>query len=318
MSPIIERFLEMLSAERGVSHNTDAAYKADLEQLSLALSPINLEDAEYRDLTKYIQSLNKSGFAARTIARKISAIRQFYKFLMEEKIIRINPAELLETPNLGKPLPRFLTEEEVEAMLELAASDSDLKSLRLAAMLELLYSSGMRVSELLSLKAADVLENNYISAANIDANLKIREVIAITGKGNKERVAVVNASAADKLLKYMAQIDYATSTVLFPSPRNPQKALTRQQFFLDLKALALKCNIDPEKVSPHVLRHSFATHLLSRGADLRILQELLGHSDISTTEVYTHIDGKRLKKIVFDNHPLGVKPTKKHGNSGAF
>jgi integrase/recombinase XerD len=233
-------------------------------------------------------SLQTSGLSARTAARRLSALRQFHLFLLREGFRSDDPTAQLDTPRLPKPLPKFLSEADIEALLT-AASDRPGRSGVLArAALELLYATGMRISELLSVPR---------TALGAKA-----EAMIIKGKGGKERLVPLSGPAKEAASALMAATE-VQSRFLFPG-RDPRKPLTRQAFFLLLKQVALAAGLDPALVSPHVLRHSFATHMLSRGADLRSLQMLLGHSDISTVEIYTHTQAERLRKAVEEGHPL--------------
>jgi integrase/recombinase XerD len=226
--------------------------------------------------------------SARTAARRLSALRQFHLFLLRESVRTDDPTSQLDTPRLPKPLPKFLAEPEVDALLEAAARKPGRPGALGRAALELLYATGMRVSELLSLPR---------SALGAKA-----EVMIIKGKGSKERMVPLSRAAREAAAGLLAMTE-TDSRWLFPG-RDPKRPLTRQAFFLLLKQIALEAGLDPVRVSPHVLRHSFASHMLARGADLRSLQMLLGHADISTVQIYTHIQTERLRKLVEDHHPL--------------
>jgi len=296
----IESFSEMISAERGCSKNTIESYKRDLHDL---LQYLNLEKhktdftkVSSKDLQDYIIYKSKNKLGARSIARQISAIRQFFLFLYSEGERKDNPAMELEFPKIANPLPKYLSYDEVEKLIEYAHLGNSPRDLRLAAMMEILYASGLRVTELITLQKNAVQEKNG------------RYFLIATGKGNKERIAPLNKSSVAAIENYKQirkkfRIRKEDDKWLFPS-KSKLGHITRQQIGLILKQLATDCNIDVERISPHILRHSFASHLLNKGIDLRVLQELLGHSDISTTQIYTHIADDRLKEIVFNMHPL--------------
>jgi integrase/recombinase XerD len=238
-------------------------------------------------------SLHANGLSARTAARRLSALRQFHLFLFREGERGDDPTSQIDTPRLPKPLPKFLAESEVDALLQAAGRKPGRPGALGRAALELLYATGMRVSELLSLPRA---------ALGAKA-----EVMIIKGKGSKERMVPLS-EAAKQAASALLAVTEAKSRFLFPG-RDPRQALSRQACFLILKQIALEAGLDPERVSPHVLRHSFASHMLARGADLRSLQMLLGHADISTVEIYTHIQTERLRKVVADHHPLSETST---------
>lgn len=302
----VEQFIEMMVAERGASANTVAAYQRDLfdfliyiEKAGDSLTAIPREKVE-----AFLAGLSKAGLSAQTVARKLSALRQLFQFMYTEKLRADNPTATLETPRMGKRLPQTLTVEDMKGLLEAARADSSPKGLRLQAMVELMYGAGLRVSELVGLKLSALQAKE--GATKIDTDF-----LLVRGKGNKERLVPVHGRAREALSNYLAvrpqfMQEKKASPWLFPYHR-ADGYLTRQQFGVLLKELAVKANIDPEKLSPHTLRHSFASHLLEGGADLRVIQELLGHSDISTTQIYTHVAGERLKKLVQENHPLAKK-----------
>jgi len=306
----VEQFLEMMAAERGASKNTLAAYRRDLGDFvafaDKKKSP--LTHIARSSIETFLATLGSSGMSPQTVARKLSALRQLFAFLYTEKLRADNPAATLETPKLAKRLPKTLGEGDIAALIRAAAADSTPAGLRLQAMLELMYGAGLRVSELVSLK---------LSALQVKEGGKKVETdfLLVTGKGNKERLVPVHARAREALSRYLeirqvfipgAEEKRKSSPYLFPYER-AEGYITRQQFGVMVKALAVKAGIDPEKISPHTLRHSFASHLLEGGADLRVIQELLGHSDISTTQIYTHVAGERLKKLVSEKHPLARK-----------
>ncbi len=299
MDNIIEQFLDAIAAEKGASQNTLASYRHDLSNLSLFLSNNTtcITNASSDDLEAYMQSLFTAGFAGKTAARRMSSIRQFYKFLCLENMRKDNPALRLESPRQGKILPKYLSEAEVEALLTSAHQDESAEGLRLAAMLEIMYASGMRVTELISLPM------DIIQQSNKDKNL--RKVLIIKGKGRKERMVILNNSALQALDKYLLSRAAIKTQGRYLSPSNSKAGyITRQRFFQLIKQLATNIGIDNTKVSPHVIRHSFASHLLHNGANLRVLQELLGHSDISSTQIYTHVLNEKMMQLVQEKHPL--------------
>lgn len=290
MDPRVDAFLEMLTVERGAARNTIELYGRDLDEFATfaASRGFSATAADAETCRSYMASLHARGLSARTAARRLSALRQFHLFLLKEAVRSDDPTSTLDTPRLPQPLPKFLSELEVDALLEAAAQKPGRPGALVRTVLELLYATGMRVSELLSLPRA---------ALGAKA-----EVMIIRGKGDKERMVPLSQAAKDAAVALLAATE-ARSPWLFPG-RDPKRPLTRQAFFLLLKQIALTAGIDPERVSPHVLRHSFASHMLARGADLRSLQMLLGHADISTVQIYTHIQTERLRKVVEEHHPL--------------
>lgn len=301
---LIELFLDMLAAERGAGENTVAAYRNDLEDLSahLRAQRVALIDADTDDLRGFLKSLDERGFKASSLARRLSATRQLYRFLYAEGKRGDDPAAVLEGPKRSRPLPKVLSIKEVDGLLVQARSNAEnndqpaaqrLRAARLLCLLEVVYATGLRVSELVALPA---------SAARRD-----QRMLVVRGKGGKERLVPLNQAAKRAMAEYLslraeAKAD-ASSKWLFPS-FGESGHLTRQHFARDLKALGAACGIDGTRLSPHVLRHAFASHLLHNGADLRVVQTLLGHADISTTQIYTHVLEERLKSLVRDLHPL--------------
>ncbi len=277
----------MLAAERGAAANTLAAYRRDLAAAEEALGDLALADGNS------LAALGDawSGLAASSLARRCSALRQFYGFLVDEGLRADDPSPALPKPRTRRPLPRLLSHEEVERFLataeaEAAAERSD--AVRLLALLELLYGSGLRATELVSLPLAAVPRD--------------APFLHVTGKGGQQRMVPVSGRARTVLSRWLA-VRRGTSKFLFPSS-GESGHLTRVRLFQLLRALAVRAEIDPTRVSPHVLRHAFATHLLEGGADLRVLQMLLGHADIATTQIYTHVDSARLVALVNARHPL--------------
>lgn len=280
----IDVFLEALSAERGRAGNTLVSYGSDLRAADSAL-PGGLMGATADDLAAYLARLPDK---ASSIARKASALRGFYKFLMLEKIIDKNPAAGLEPPKREKLLPKLLTMEEIDLIISSAGDTRN--ATRLRAMIELLYASGLRVSELCTLPVTAIMPGRLL----------------VHGKGAKERMVPMHAGAERALAKWMAVRDAPDSKYVFPS-RGASGHITRDGFFKILKKCAMLAGIDPTRVSPHVLRHSFASHLLAGGANLRAIQTMLGHEDISTTQIYTHVMPEHLIETVQNCHPLGNK-----------
>ncbi len=292
----IESFLEALLAERGVAANTLAAYQRDLFAFKNFLKTPILE-ADKQAFKSYLTTLNQQGIKASSQARKISALKQFYKFLVQDNIRTDNPTESLTSPKLGRTLPKILTEEEALALITAAQKLPSNEGTRLLCLVELLYATGMRVSELVSLKLSNISEEI--------------ETLHLTGKGNKQRIVPIAPTAKQAMLNYLKNrqvfiVKGKTSPYLFPS-RSKSGYLTRQRFGQILKHLALQANIDSARLSPHVLRHAFATHMIAGGADLRSVQKLLGHADIATTQIYTHVQDERLAEIVRKHHPLAHK-----------
>ncbi len=280
----------MLAAERGAARNTLHAYAADLAEFAAyaagrGQSPAGADDAT---LHAYLASLADAGLSARTAARRLSALRQFHRFLAREEIRRDDPTALLDTPRLPRTLPKYLSESEVDALLAATGKRPPSQALLARAALETLYATGLRVSELLALPRA---------ALSGDA-----AVLMIRGKGGRDRIVALSEAARSAAAAMVAARE-APGRWLFPG-RDPRHAMTRQGFAKLLKEVALAAGIDPARVSPHVLRHSFASHMLARGADLRSLQLLLGHADIATTQIYTHVLAERLQRLVEQHHPL--------------
>jgi integrase/recombinase XerD len=286
----IEAFLEMLAAERGAARNTIAAYHADLKDFSRHLGArSNTADKVAPALiSEYLASMEKSKAAERTQARRLSALRQFFLFLMKEGIRPDNPTADMSAPKLPRSLPKYLSEGEVDALLRTAADWASPSGIKANAGLEILYATGLRVSELLTLP--------------VDSLSTHGDILIVKGKGGRERM--VPLSDAAKTAASRLRLGTSKPGRFLFAGRDRRFAMTRQGFALLLKEVAARANIDPARLSPHVLRHSFATHLLSRGADLRSLQKLLGHADITTTQIYTHILAERLDQLVKAHHPL--------------
>lgn len=300
----LDSFLEMLLAEKGSSKNTIDSYKTDLKKFQNFLGKQESTKAKSNDIRNYIIHLSRQNLKPRSIARNLAVLRQFFKFLVSENIRKDNPSLLISAPKEEKNLPKFLSSEDITLLFSTLGKSEDKEQVRLSAMIELLYASGMRVTELVTLELSSILYDQK--------NDVIKPYIIIYGKGNKERMVAINKSAILALKKYLIirerffPNNRKNSKWLFPSS-STNSSITRQRFGQLLKELALKSGLDPEKISPHVLRHSFATHLLEKGADLRVIQELLGHSDISTTQIYTHIQKQKLKSVIEKHHPLAKR-----------
>lgn len=301
----LARFMDMLSAEKGAAANTLTAYRTDLSALGtfLAERRLDFRGANADDLTAYLAHLDRIGLAVSSRARRISAIKQFYRFLAAEGLRADDPAVLLEGPRSRPPLPKTLSVAEVDLLLStakarrLSAEGRERKrALRLHCLLEILYATGMRVSELVALPRAALAGDHRI--------------LTIRGKGGRERIVPLNRPAIEALRAYLQEMFAQSGSAadacavwLFPSWGRAGH-LTRQRLAQELKALGREAGLDPAKLSPHVLRHAFASHLLERGADLRAVQKLLGHADISTTQIYTHVLEDRLREILHTHHPL--------------
>ncbi len=299
---LVELFLDMLASERGGAKNTLAAYARDLEDLSsfLAAKRRTVATATTSDLRGYLGDLAERSFKPASVARRLSAIRQLYRFLYAENHRRDDPAAILEGPKRGRPLPKVLAVSEVDRLIaaaRAAAAEGEprerLRGQRLYCLLELLYATGLRISELVSLPASAARRNE--------------RMLIVRGKGGKERVVPLNEAARSAMRDYAAMLaevlEPQPSKWLFPS-FGETGHLTRQHVGRELKSLAAAAGLRAAQVSPHVLRHAFASHLLHNGADLRVVQTLLGHADISTTQIYTHVLDDRLKSLVRDLHPL--------------
>ncbi|HWA17423.1 MAG TPA: site-specific tyrosine recombinase XerD [Devosia sp.] len=297
---LVDSFLEMMSAERGAARNTIEAYRRDLSDYAghLAGKAKTARTASREDVVSYLASLDAHGLAASSAARRLSAIRQFHKFLCADQVRADDPTRIVASPRARRPLPNVLSVNEVDTLLVTAEAEATADvtpvkkqaALRLYVLLELLYATGMRVSELVSLRRGAVMR---------DASF-----LTIQGKGNKERIVPVNDRARDAIKAWVSTLE--PGPWLFPAS-GEDGYLSRQVFARDLKALAGRAGISSARVAPHVLRHAFASHLLQGGADLRVVQTLLGHADISTTQIYTHVLDEKLRALVESHHPLADK-----------
>lgn len=296
--------MEMMSAERGASRNTLSSYERDLARYGLHLRNSNnsFSSADADHIRSHLSCLSKDGLSASSQARHLSAIRQFHKFLFAEGIRSDDPSGTVDSPKPGRPLPKTLSMEDVDQLIGLAQSLAEntkgtlkkkIRAARLYALIEMLYATGLRVSELVSLSA---------SAAKTSGRF-----LTITGKGGRERIVPLSETAKQAIGKYTGLVVTGgaglDSGYLFPAS-SAKGHYTRQAFARDLKDLAIQAGLDGSRISPHVMRHAFASHLLQNGADLRSVQQLLGHADISTTQIYTHVLDERLKKLVEQHHPL--------------
>jgi len=304
---LISQFLEMLAAEKGAADNTLQAYRRDLDDFVRYLAARNqtLPVVVPADISAYLRAISEDGLAPASRARRLSAIRQLFKFLASEGLIAEDPAHGLAGPKKARSLPKTLSVAEVDRLIETAhariepAKGRDrVRALRLYALIEMLYATGMRVSELVTLPRTVLAGDG--------------RVLAIKGKGGRERLVPLNQAARAALERYL-NVGFEDGVApmlptkwLFAS-RGAEGHLTRQRLGQELKELATEAGLDPERVSPHVLRHAFASHLLDRGADLRSVQQLLGHADISTTQIYSHVREERLKKLVVEHHPLAQR-----------
>ena len=297
-SHLVGAFLEMMSAERGAAKNTIDAYRRDLTDYAGFLTrrgktPL---DSDRQDVTAYLDGLYAQGLAAASSARRLSAVRQFHQFLCADNLRGEDPTRIVASPKSRRALPKVLSVAEVDRLLTSAEATANAEgtpgekagALRLYVLLELLYATGMRVSELVSLRRAAVMRDTSF--------------ITVTGKGNKERIVPLNDRARDAIKTYLATLE--PGPFLFPAS-GAEGYLSRQVFARDLKGLAGRAGISAARVAPHVLRHAFASHLLAGGADLRVVQMLLGHADISTTQIYTHVLDEKLRTLVETHHPLG-------------
>ena len=293
----LKLYLEAIFAEKGSSINTIEAYKRDLKLFFSFLKDKKLQIKNVKEDTvkKFLESEKNKGKSENTISREVSSLKQFFKFLYEEKIIKTNPTFQIKKIKSSKILPKLLSYNDIEFLIKIAkeiGKNQYEKKLNVV-LIETLYSTGLRVSELVSLRLTDVLGNP--------------EMILVKGKGSVERLVPLSKNARDSINDWLLEREKKEinkkSKYLFPS-KSKKGYLNREKVFVILKKIAKNTKIDPKMVSPHILRHSFATHMLANGADLRIIQTLLGHSDISTTEIYTHVMGDKLKDLVFNHHPL--------------
>lgn len=316
----VDAFLDMLTTERGAALNTRQAYWRDLADVSLYLRNernTDIDKASTQDLQAYLKNLsekthtkgaNKAKIAVRTVARRLSALRQFFRFMVSENMRTDDPTSTIESPKQGRTLPKTLSEAEVDQLIKTAGEPGTPESVRLVCLLEMLYATGLRVSELVGLPMSAISEDF--------------QFVTVAGKAGRERMVPLSDPAQTAIGDYLnirkrfigSENSGNQEKWVFPSRTSDSGHLTRQRFAQLLKDLAREAEVDEDRVSPHILRHAFATHLLSRGADLRSVQKMLGHADIATTQIYTHIVGDKLKKTVKDKHPLS-KDEKKTGTN---
>jgi integrase/recombinase XerD len=296
----LEAFLEMLSAERGAAVHTLDAYRRDVLDYAgfLRKRGRGLSSGSAADIRAYLGALSASGLKPSTQARRLSALRQLHRFLLDEDVRADDPTSAIEAPKRGRPLPKVVSETQTQALIDAAAALEGPEALRLLCIVELLYASGLRVSELVSLPLTAVAGE--------------RRMLLVKGKGGKERLVPLGTPAREAIKAYLGvrarflPPSERAQRFLFPS-RGVEGYLTRRRVAQLLKDLAIKAGVDPRKLSPHVLRHAFASHLVANGADLRSVQQLLGHADIATTQIYTHVQDERLKRLVAEKHPLAVR-----------
>jgi integrase/recombinase XerD len=293
----ISNFIEMIVIERGLAKNTVTSYKNDLDQLNefCKKKSLNIVKLDEKKLEDYLSKFINQGFEKTSLARKISTYTQFFDFLIEEKLIANNPIKNIKQPKLDSKLPFIISVEDIQSLINNSKQDKSNFGIRLNCMIEIMYASGIRVSELVTMTLASLYQD--------------KNFIIITGKGNKERLIPISKDTQDTINNYLKIRKFFFNKNkevkwLFPSKQSKVGHITRQRFSQLLSLLSDKAGLKIKKISPHKLRHAFASHLLANGADLRSLQQMLGHEDISTTQIYTHILDKRLKQIIKDKHPL--------------
>lgn len=293
----ISNFIEMIVIERGLAKNTATSYKNDLDQLNefCKKKSLNIVKLDEKKLEDYLSKFINQGFEKTSLARKISTYTQFFDFLIEEKLIANNPIKNIKQPKLDSKLPFIISVEDIQSLINNSKQDKSNFGIRLNCMIEIMYASGIRVSELVTMTLASLYQD--------------KNFIIISGKGNKERLIPISKDTQDTINNYLKIRKFFFNKNkevkwLFPSKQSKVGHITRQRFSQLLSLLSNKAGLKIKKISPHKLRHAFASHLLANGADLRSLQQMLGHEDISTTQIYTHILDKRLKQIIKDKHPL--------------
>jgi len=292
---VLDAFIDNIWIEKGLSKNTLESYRSDLEQFSnwLKTKDLSFSKTAKKDILSYLSFLFKSGLGSKTVARKLSSLKSFFRYLVFKSIIQVDPSNDIETPKLLKSIPKSISEKEIEKLLDAPDEKTDI-GLRDKTMIETLYSCGLRISELTNLELL---------------NLNLRQgVIRVIGKGQKERLVPMGDQLINLLDNYLVSsrkkfLKKKNSDFLFLSSRGQK--MTRQSFWHRIKYYCINCGFEPEKISPHVLRHAFATHLLNNGADLRVVQLLLGHSDLNTTQIYTEVARQRLKRLHTEHHPRG-------------
>ena len=294
---LVENFLEILASEKGLSKNTLYSYKIDLDQFINFLKKKSIKSKEFKDkdIKEFISTFKNKGYEKSTVSRKISSLTHFFNFLLDEKEIETNPLNNFEIPKQTKKLPIILSNKHIDKILEFTRQDQSATGIRLYTMIEILYATGIRISELVEMKLSSIYED--------------KNFLLVSGKGNKERLVPISKKTRETLDQYLIIrdnfiSDKKNSIWLFPSKQSSIGHITRQRLNQLLNELNLHADLGIKRISPHKLRHAFATHLLENGMDLRSLQQILGHSDISTTQIYTHVLKERLKEIIKDNHPL--------------
>ena len=294
---VIENFIEVLASEKGLAVNTRNSYKNDILQFFIIINKndLSLKKLTSGDIEKYIKLLKEKGLEKNSISRKLSALNHFFNFMLEEKIVQLNPIKKLEFPKANKKLPTIISMEQIDKLIAHSKCDKSPNGIRLNVMIEILYATGIRISELVEMKISSLHEK--------------KNFLLIYGKGNKERLVPISNNTIKTIDDYLKirgffMIKGYDSKWLFPSKKSSKGFISRQRFNQLLLDLSHKAKLSINRISPHKLRHAFATHLLENGIDLRSLQQMLGHSDISTTQIYTHVLKDRLKKIVEHNHPL--------------
>ena len=294
---LVENFLEVLASEKGLSNNTLYSYKIDLDQFINFIKKKNIKTRAFKDkdIKEFISTFKNKGYEKSTVSRKISSLTHFFNFLLDEKEIEINPLSNFEIPKQTKKLPIILSNKHIDKILEFTKQDQSAKGIRLYTMIEILYATGIRISELVEMKMSSIYED--------------KNFLLVSGKGNKERLVPISKKTRETLDKYLTVrsqfiSEKIKSIWLFPSKQSSVGHITRQRLNQLLNELNLEADLGIKSISPHKLRHAFATHLLENGMDLRSLQQILGHADISTTQIYTHVLKERLKEIIKDNHPL--------------
>ena len=294
MNDHILLFLDMMSAQKGCSQNTLESYRRDLTQF-FEVSKVQANSVTSDDISKFVVYLSEHAYAVKSIQRKLSAVRMFCKFLIEEKVLASNLLPDIVTPKKEHPLPKFLTEQQIETLFSAAFEKDNPSFKRTAVMIKLMFATGLRISEVVTLKLTDILHD--------------KKQILIKGKGNKERIVFFDEAVNKLLFQYIADIrpqltTSKTNPFLFPSDKAHEGHITRDSFFKKLKEVAVLQGMSPSKLSPHTLRHSFATNLVNHDVSLRAVQTMLGHENIATTEIYTHLSEDHIIKEVFEKHPL--------------
>lgn len=295
MIDYIQNFIVYLNAEKNYSKNTIKSYQADLHDFKYFVDnkKLNIIEINHNDLNNWLKTIKNTDIKKTTLSRKISSLRSFYKFLCHENIIEKNPVNNLKNPKMDSNIPNYISINEITKLFKTVKDKNDIESLRDYCCLSILYTTGIRVSELINIKISDIDDGEYIT---------------IFGKNSKERIVPIYPQTLTVIKKYISKAKLNIkndSCFLFPSQKKINHPITRQRVFQIIKNRAVQANLDHEKLSPHKLRHAYATHMLESGVELIVLQQLLGHSDISSTQIYTNISDKKLKTIINEKHPLG-------------